>query len=1633
MASNRAPKQWALTKQETITSFEAWRQNLMYCLALDTKFAPFLVAGFTWKKSTEDATRGLKADDETVAEDKRLTAAQKCSFLDLFLGQIANYCPVIARNTITKKATSLESIWQAIRTHYGFQSTGAHFLDLSDIKLEDGERYEDLFQRLSAFFEDNLLTKDGGISHLDEKLTSDEELSPTVENTIVFLWLNLIHKDLPKLVKQKYGTELRSRTLASIKPEISQALTSLIEEIHTSGEVKAMRTLTHSKPLRNKQETFRKTSRPAHKHKSCPLCKTSNRPDGHFLSECKFLPEQDRKFMTRARLIADVLDNDETSDNSDLEDTSSIPETFHTPNDTSIRRVLVRQSPYIDTYFGYKVPRIVIDSGATANLISRAAADWLGVKITSSSQSAGQADGLSKLQVVGETKFSVTRDDHRLLFHALVVEHLDVPLLAGTPFMELNDVYARPAKREVRIGDSIYPYGSASNDPPTARRASILRAPQSTTIWPGEYVEIPVPNDTPDGQFALEPRIDSPTNREAPPLWPSPSVVSSVSHTIRIVNNDTHPKTLNRHDHFCQILPVFDPLRTTPPEGDLPPPPKAHTRSITTPRHSLVSVDPDNILAPSVQKDFTALLHQFTDVFESDIGCYNGAYGPYQAVVNMGPVLPPQRKGRLPLYNQSRLQELQSKFDELERAGVLIKPESADITVEYVNPSFLINKPNGGSRLVTAFGEVGQYSKPTPSLMPDVESTLRQISRWSYIIATDLTSAFYQIPLSKASLKYCGVVTPYRGIRTYARCAMGMPGSETALEELMCRVLGDLLQEGIVAKLADDLYCGADTPEQLLINWTKLLTCIQKAGLKLSPTKTIVSPKSTTVLGWIWQQGTLHASPHRIATLANCDPPKTVKGLRSFIGAFKALSKVIPSGARTLAPLDAIVAGAQSADHITWSDENLAHFKNCQKCLLSHKTITLPRASDQLWIVTDGAVRDPGVGATMYVVRQSKLYVSGFFSAKLRHNQITWLPCEVEALAIASAIKHFSPYIIQSNQPAQVLTDSKPCVQAYERLLRGEFSASPRITTFLSTVARYHVAIRHLAGSSNVPSDFASRNAPPCVVPQCQVCSFLKVSDSVTVLRISPQDILAGTIKAPFTTRSTWLSIQSECRDLRRTCAHLRQGTRPSRKATDIKDVKRYLQVATVAHDGLLVVKRNDPLTIARECIIVPRQVLHGLVTSMHIKLSHPSRHQLKSVLQRYFYALDMTTTIDDVTNGCHQCATVDRPPPVVMEQSTSDPPEAVGVSFATDILKQKCQLVLLVRETVTSYTLTMLIPDEKQDTIRNALLQLCVGLIPVEGPPAVIRADGAPSFQSLAKDQKLASHNILIEIGRLKNPNKNPVAERAIQELEDELRRLLNRSDKISPTTLAIATAHLNSRVRSNGMSSREILLQRDQFTNNQLPIHDKSVIESQYERRTNNHEPSMTSKRGTQQTLPPPNICPGDIVYLPQEKNKIYPRDRYLVTSTDPPDWCNIRKFVGHQLRNTSYRVKRSQVHKVRPFSYPNPDPSCLESEEDQYADTEDPPIVPTQVPNMPQTGPTPEYRSPDISPPTIPPLLHSPVNTDTDSMSHVPEVSVPPPTVPLPVHCTPPVVTVQTPACPRPSRQRRQPRHLDDYVLD
>ncbi|CAC5371069.1 unnamed protein product [Mytilus coruscus] len=352
MAGTRAPKQWSLSKVETITSFEAWRLNLQYTLSLDQNFAAFLVDGFTLlKKTNANPLRGM------------LTMARRLP------------------------------------------------------KLTDEQQPKN-----------NLLRAGGNIHHHGEVPEADEELSPSLENLIVLTWLRLINRDLPNLVKQRYGTELRSKTLASLKPEISQALDSLLDEIHSATDAKVLRASIKDKHF---DRSAKKTGsiRTGRQIKCCVLCKQVGRPSQHFLSTCKYLPDEDKQYMSRVRqsYCTEVGDS-ESEDNVDNEQVSFLNDNVG-PSKlrvvSALRRVSTKQSPYFKAFYKDFPLELTLDTGAEVSMIKASSADYIGVTIKKSNHSALQADGVTPLNIVDECHFTLSRDGIELQLETLVVNDLD--------------------------------------------------------------------------------------------------------------------------------------------------------------------------------------------------------------------------------------------------------------------------------------------------------------------------------------------------------------------------------------------------------------------------------------------------------------------------------------------------------------------------------------------------------------------------------------------------------------------------------------------------------------------------------------------------------------------------------------------------------------------------------------------------------------------------------------------------------------------------------------------------------------------------------------------------------------------------------------------------------------------------------------------------------------------------------------------------------------------------------------------------------------------------------------------------------------------------------------------------------
>ena len=280
-----------------------------------------------------------------------------------------------------KNSTSLNTTWQAIRAHFGFQSTGAHFLDFNDIQLEPDERPEDLYQRLVSFVEDNLLKTNDGVRHHGENIANDEEISPTLENMIVLTWLRLIHPSLPALVKQRYGADLRSQTVASIKPEISQALSSLLEEIRSADDAKVLRTaFQQSSQNPNRRQTPTSQPRPTKSPtKCCPLCKQAGRQHQHYLSKCPYLPIKAKQYISHSRqVIGD--EPEEPSFDCEIQTTPEDSHSYRVKSSTT-NRVSVKQSPHLKAFFDHHPLLLTLDTGAETSMMKSSIAKTIGATI----------------------------------------------------------------------------------------------------------------------------------------------------------------------------------------------------------------------------------------------------------------------------------------------------------------------------------------------------------------------------------------------------------------------------------------------------------------------------------------------------------------------------------------------------------------------------------------------------------------------------------------------------------------------------------------------------------------------------------------------------------------------------------------------------------------------------------------------------------------------------------------------------------------------------------------------------------------------------------------------------------------------------------------------------------------------------------------------------------------------------------------------------------------------------------------------------------------------------------------------------------------------------------------------------
>ena len=489
-------------------------------------------------------------------------------------------------------------------------------------------------------------------------------------------------------------------------------------------------------------------------------------------------------------------------------------------------------------------------------------------------------------------------------------------------------------------------------------------------------------------------------------------------------------------------------------------------------------------------------------------------------------------------------------------------------------------------------------------------------------------------------------------------------------------------------------------------------------------------------------------------------------------------------------------------------------------------------------------------------------------------------------------LNHFKNHIRESYNITIHFTDSQPCVLAWRRSRQGAFSSSSRIAAFLTGLSELPIELRHKAGKTMYTSDYASRHPSRCTSDRCQICNFAKEwqdigDNSADIRSISIEDIKSGKALMPMTQKKVWRSIQMKdpihckLRDLIQT-RQLPEAKKRNGDSTKLKLLHNiYTQGKLIVEDDGLVMIKSPEAANNGLLLSVPPSLFPGIANAFHLRLDHPSKAQLTSLMARYFYAPGWRAIIAEVSDNCHQCATLRKLPKVLLEDSSTTP-EKLASNFSADVIEREGQKILVVREGISQYTKGIIIKDQTAETLRNALLTLVIDLIPDSGTE--IRVDGATAFQALERESitnnsLLKKMGIKITVGRLLNKNKNPTAENAVKEIQKEILRLKNTSGQITPTELSLVMKNVNSRMRFNGYTPREILFRRNNFTNLPMEINDQTILNKQMENRANASEASRKHNSLFRKPSPTQNFNMGDLVLLRNHVEKNKPRDTFLV----------------------------------------------------------------------------------------------------------------------------------------------------------
>uniref|UniRef100_A0ABD2WPB5 RNA-directed DNA polymerase n=1 Tax=Trichogramma kaykai TaxID=54128 RepID=A0ABD2WPB5_9HYME len=398
------------------------------------------------------------------------------------------------------------------------------------------------------------------------------------------------------------------------------------------------------------------------------------------------------------------------------------------------------------------------------------------------------------------------------------------------------------------------------------------------------------------------------------------------------------------------------------------------------------------------------------------------------------------------------------QLDNMIRQGI-VKPSKSS----WASPVVMVKKANGKYRFCVDYRKLNAVTKVSARPIPNMDSILRKLRTARYITTLDLSQAYHQVRIKEEHRHLTAFAVPGRGLYEWVRMAFGLAGAPATFQSLMDSIIGPDLEPYAFAYL-DDIIVATSTFEQHKEVLADVLTRLTKAGLTINREKSHFCCQEVKYLGVLVDRDGYRPDPEKIEPIINFPTPKTLKQLRTFLGAASWYRKFIDNFATIAEPLTGLT---RKETKFTWAEEQIEAFEKLKTMIASAPMLARPVPGDDVFTIhTDAS--DTGIGAVLTQVLEGEERVLEFASRTMSPAERNYSVTERECLAVLWAVRKFRPYI--EGYRFKVLTDHQSL-----KWLQKLQNPSGRLARWSLELQDHDIQVEYRPGALNHVPDALSR------------------------------------------------------------------------------------------------------------------------------------------------------------------------------------------------------------------------------------------------------------------------------------------------------------------------------------------------------------------------------------------------------------------------------------------------------------------------------------------------------------------------------------------------------------------------------